>query len=132
MFTVGAIALIFLGFKSPQFILYTLIAIAGAATIGSQILLYTFVAQFYPATVRSTGMGWASGIGRIGAIVGPVLTGALLTLELPHQMNFLVIAVPGFIAALAIFFVNLNASVEKTQTAEAPTTQQNIVGNTIN
>jgi AAHS family benzoate transporter-like MFS transporter len=47
-------------------------------------------------------------------------------------MNFLVIAVPGFIAALAIFFVNLNASVEKTQTAEAPTTQQNIVGNTIN
>ena len=132
MFTVGAIALIFLGFKSPQFILYTLIAIAGAATIGSQILLYTFVAQFYPATVRSTGMGWASGIGRIGAIVGPVLTGALLTLELPHQMNFLVIAVPGFIAALAIFFVNLNASVEKTQTVEAPTTQQNIVGNTIN
>lgn len=133
MFTVGAIALIFLGFKSPQFILYTLIAIAGAfKTIGSQILLYTFVAQFYPATVRSTGMGWASGIGRIGAIVGPVLTGALLTLELPHQMNFLVIAVPGFIAALAIFFVNLNASVEKTQTAEAPTTQQNIVGNTIN
>ena len=85
---------------------------AGAATIGSQILLYTFVAQFYPAAVRSTGMGWASGIGRIGAIVGPVLTGALLTLELPHQMNFLAIAIPGFIAALAIFLVNLKASVE--------------------
>ncbi len=57
--------------------------------------LYTFVAQFYPTAVRSTGMGWASGIGRIGAIVGPVLTGALLTFELPHQMNFLVIAIPG-------------------------------------
>ena len=112
MFTIGAIALILLGFKSHQVLLYSLIAIAGAATIGSQILLYTFVAQFYPATVRSTGMGWASGIGRIGAIVGPVLTGALLTLHLPHQMNFLVIAIPGFIAALAIFMVNLKASVE--------------------
>ena len=112
MFTVGAIALVLLGFNSPQFVLYLLIAVAGAATIGSQILLYTFVAQFYPAAVRSTGMGWASGIGRIGAIVGPVLTGALLTLELPHQMNFLAIAIPGAIAAIAIFCVNLKASVD--------------------
>ncbi|NNP72525.1 MFS transporter [Acinetobacter defluvii] len=118
MFTVGAIALILLGFKSPQAILYTLIAIAGAATIGSQILLYTFVAQFYPAAVRSTGMGWASGIGRIGAIVGPVLTGALLTLQLPHQMNFMAIAIPGVIAALAIFLVNLKASVDQTKTVK--------------
>ncbi|NCI78160.1 aromatic acid/H+ symport family MFS transporter [Acinetobacter kanungonis] len=120
MFTVGALALILLGFKSPQAILYSLIAIAGAATIGSQILLYTFVAQFYPAAVRSTGMGWASGIGRIGAIVGPILTGALLTLQLPHQMNFLVIAIPGAIAALAVFMVNLKASVDGAAQEQAP------------
>ena len=107
MFIVGSAALILLGINSPQFILYSLIAIAGAATIGSQILLYTFVAQFYPTALRSTGMGWASGIGRIGAIIGPVLTGALLSFELPHQMNFLAIAIPGVIAALAIFMVNL-------------------------
>jgi len=118
MFIVGSAALILLGFNSPQFILYSLIAIAGAATIGSQILLYTFVAQFYPTALRSTGMGWASGIGRIGAIIGPVLTGALLTFELPHQMNFLAIAIPGVIAALAIFMVNLKASVA----AQAPST----------
>ncbi len=120
MFTVGAIALVLLGFNSPQFVLYSLIAVAGAATIGSQILLYTFVAQFYPAAVRSTGMGWASGIGRIGAIVGPVLTGALLTLELPHQMNFLAIAIPGAIASIAVCMVNLNASVEGAKAHPAP------------
>ena len=117
LFVVGALALILLGFNSPQIVLYSLIAIAGAATIGSQILLYTFVAQFYPASVRSTGMGWASGIGRIGAIVGPVLTGALLTFELPHQMNFLAIAIPGVIAACAIFMVNLRVSVDANSTA---------------
>jgi MFS transporter, AAHS family, benzoate transport protein len=61
-------------------------------------------------------MGWASGIGRIGAIVGPVLTGALLTFELPHQMNFLVIAIPGVIAALAVFMVNLKVSVDGEKT----------------
>ena len=93
-------------------VLYTLIAIAGATTIGSQILLYTFVAQYYPTAVRTTAMGWASGIGRIGAIVGPILTGALLTLELSHQTNFLFIAIPGVIAAIAIFLVNLNAAVD--------------------
>lgn len=120
MFTVGALALILLGFNSPQAVLYTLIALAGAATIGSQILLYTFVAQFYPTAVRSTGMGWASGIGRIGAIVGPILTGALLTLQLPHQMNFLVIAIPGIIAALAVFMVNLKASVDGSTQQEQP------------
>jgi len=118
MFICGAAALILLGFNSPQIVLYTLIAVAGAATIGSQILLYTFVAQYYPSTVRSTGMGWASGIGRIGAIIGPVLTGALLTMNLPHQMNFFAIAIPGVIAALAIFMVNLKASVDAKALAE--------------
>lgn len=126
MFICGAAALILLGFNSPQIVLYTLIAVAGAATIGSQILLYTFVAQYYPSTVRSTGMGWASGIGRIGAIVGPVLTGALLTMNLPHQMNFFAIAIPGVIAALAIFMVNLKTSVEAKAAAE-PAVESNPV-----
>ncbi|WP_353144427.1 MFS transporter [Acinetobacter pragensis] len=132
MFTVGALALVLLGFNSPQAVLYTLIAIAGAATIGSQILLYTFVAQFYPAAVRSTGMGWASGIGRIGAIVGPVLTGALLTLELPHQMNFLAIAIPGAIAAVAVFLVNLKASVEGSKAQHLPQTKSMAIKNAAN
>lgn len=104
------------------FVLYTLIAIAGATTIGSQILLYTFVAQYYPTAVRTTAMGWASGIGRIGAIVGPILTGALLTLELTHQMNFLFIAIPGIIAAIAIFLVNLTAAVDSKHGSVTPAT----------
>ncbi|WP_180102123.1 MFS transporter [Acinetobacter sp. YH12126] len=132
MFMCGALALILLGFNSPQMVLYTLIAVAGAATIGSQILLYTFVAQYYPTTVRSTGMGWASGIGRIGAIVGPVLTGALLTMNLPHQMNFLVIAIPGVIASLAIFMVNLQASVEASTQGQSPKPNTQAIKNPAN
>ncbi|OOV81325.1 MULTISPECIES: MFS transporter [unclassified Acinetobacter] len=132
MFMCGALALILLGFNSPQMVLYTLISVAGAATIGSQILLYTFVAQYYPTTVRSTGMGWASGIGRIGAIVGPVLTGALLTMNLPHQMNFLVIAIPGVIASLAIFMVNLQASVEASTQGQSPKLNTQAIKNPAN
>ena len=132
MFMCGALALILLGFNSPQMVLYSLIAVAGAATIGSQILLYTFVAQYYPTTVRSTGMGWASGFGRIGAIVGPVLTGALLTMNLPHQMNFLVIAIPGVVAALAIFMVNLQASVEASTQGQSPKLNTQAIKNPAN
>jgi MFS family permease len=40
--------------------------------------IYAFVGQVYPAWSRATGLGWAAGVGRIGAIVGPIVIGALL------------------------------------------------------
>ncbi|MBK1780543.1 aromatic acid/H+ symport family MFS transporter [Advenella sp. WQ 585] len=106
-FILGAIAITLLGFRSNTYFLYFLVMIAGAATIGSQILLYTYVAQYYPMHIRSTGLGWASGVGRIGAIVGPMLGGILMQLGLPHYQNFMAFAVPGIIAALAIALVGL-------------------------
>lgn len=106
-FILGAIAITLLGFRSNTYFLYFLVMIAGAATIGSQILLYTYVAQYYPMHIRSTGLGWASGVGRIGAIVGPMLGGILMQLGLPHYQNFMAFAIPGIIAALAIALVGL-------------------------
>lgn len=104
-FILGSGSLVLLGYESPMWFLYTLVGIAGATTIGSQILLYAYVAQYYPTSIRSTGLGWASGIGRNGAIVGPLLGGALLAMALPHQMNFLALSVPGAIATVAIALV---------------------------
>lgn len=101
----GAVALSLLGFKSPQPVIYLLVAVAGASAIGSQILLYSYVAQYYPLSVRSTGIGWASAIGRTGAIVGPILIGMLLAKELPHQLNFMAVGIPVVIAAIAVFFI---------------------------
>ncbi len=105
-FLCGATAISLLGFQNPEAVLYLLVMVAGAATIGSQILLYAYVAHFYPAPIRSTGLGWASGIGRIGAIIGPMLGGTLLAMSLPHQMNFILFAIPGVIAAIAIVIVS--------------------------
>lgn len=101
-FTLGTVSIALLGLNSPMPVLYLLIAIAGATTIGTQILLYANTAQFYPLAIRSTGLGWASGIGRTGAIVGPLLGGWLMAAALPLKLNFLVFAVPGLVAALAI------------------------------
>nr|WP_245748962.1 MFS transporter [Oceanisphaera psychrotolerans] len=104
-FLLASASLVLLGYPHPMWLLYSLMAVAGATTIGSQILLYAYVAQYYPANIRSTALGWASGIGRNGAIVGPMLGGTLLAMALPHQMNFLALAVPGAIATLAIALV---------------------------
>ena len=101
-FILSAVSISLLGFKSPMIALYLLIIVAGATTIGTQILLYANAAQYYPLVVRSSGLGWASGIGRIGAIVGPFLGGTLMAMALPLKMNFLVFAIPGLIATLAI------------------------------
>lgn len=105
-FMMAAVSLGLLGFDSPPWLVSGLVAVAGATTIGSQTLLYAYAAQFYPAAIRSTGVGWASGIGRNGAIIGPLLGGGLLALALPHHLNFAALAIPSLIAAAAVFFVN--------------------------
>ncbi|NLY17282.1 MAG: MFS transporter [Gammaproteobacteria bacterium] len=107
VFFIASVASISLmGFNSPMPVLYALITTAGATVIGTQILIYAAVAQFYGLAYRSTGLGWASAVGRTGAIVGPILGGFLLAMQMPLQANFIAFAIPGAVAALAmIIFV---------------------------
>ncbi|WOE30861.1 MULTISPECIES: MFS transporter [unclassified Acinetobacter] len=107
MLTVGVLSLVGLGFNSPQPVIYLLVGLAGASSIGSSILLYSYVAQYYPVAVRSTGIGWASAVGRTGAIVGPIVIGMLLGMELPHKWNFIAVALPGIVGAFAIAFIRV-------------------------
>ncbi len=104
-FLMGSAAIGLLGFSS-SFVMYVLMFFAGAATIGNQIVLNTLVAQYYPALMRSTGIGWASGVGRIGAIIGPIFGGVLVGWKLPFEQNFFAFSIPAIIGAIAIFFVD--------------------------
>lgn len=115
---VGALALFGLGFNSPQFILYLLVGIAGASALGSSILLYSYVADYYPLSVRSTGIGTASAVGRIGAIVGPVVMGVLLTMELAHQLNFIAVAIPALIGTIAVALVRMPKRLVEIETSK--------------
>ncbi|MGQ7246871.1 MFS transporter [Halomonas sp. V046] len=119
-FVVGAGALAALGLRSHVAVLYALVAIAGASTIGAQILINAYVAQYYPAAIRSTGVGAALAVGRIGALAGPLVTGLLLSLALPHGANFLAFAVPGLIATVAMLFVGARPSALTTATSVRP------------
>lgn len=101
----GFLSLTSLGFNPNIIFLYILIFIAGATTTGTQIVTNAYVSQYYPASIRSTGVGWELGIGRIGGMIGPALGGFLLAAELPFQFNFLAFAIPSIIGGIAIFLV---------------------------
>ena len=77
------------------------IASAGLGIIGGQNACHALTAGFYPTTIRSTGVGWALGIGRIGSIAGPVLGGLLLARGTPIGRVFWAAAIPALIATLA-------------------------------
>jgi MFS transporter, AAHS family, benzoate transport protein len=108
MFFISAISLSLLGFGNNMILLYLLIAITGACTVGAQNISYAFTSQYYPSYMRSTAIGLASGVGRIGAIVGPTFGGILLEFNISVQMSFIAFAIPGIIAAAAFALVPLN------------------------
>ncbi|MFF7861648.1 MFS transporter [Pseudomonas monteilii] len=108
-FVLAAVSLAALGLNPGPLLLNLLLLIAGATTIGTLAVIHAYASIAYPAHIRSTGVGWAAGIGRLGAIAGPMLGGSLLSLQLPIQHNFLAFALPGVIGALAIAFIQVRA-----------------------
>ena len=114
----GAIVMSLMGFQSNQFLLYILVFLAGAASIGSQMLLYSYVAQYYPLAVRSTGIGWSSAIGRMGAIVGPILIGSLLGMNLPAYFNFIAVGLPVLVTAIAVALISNKSTPKKIDLVE--------------
>ena len=110
-YALAAVSITLLGVKMPTELLFFVVGLAGASTIGTQILTYAYTGQFYPMSIRSTGIGLASGMGRSGAILAPIVIGTLVGMALPLQQNFIAIAIP---AVIAVGLVNhkLSASAQ--------------------
>ena len=77
------------------------IASAGLGIIGGQNGGHAVTAGFYPPAIRSTGVGWALGIGRIGSISGPILGGLLLARGTAVEQVFWAASIPALIATVA-------------------------------
>ena len=110
MYALAAISITLLGFKMPTELLFIVVGLAGASTIGTQIVANAYTGQFYPMAIRSTGLGWALGIGRSGAILAPIVIGVLVSMSLPLQQNFFAIAIPAVIGMVAVLMINHSRS----------------------
>lgn len=99
---VGAI-----GYVAHQSVLelMTIVALAGFCTLGTQFGLNAVSAIIYPTALRSTGSGAAFGVGRVGAILGPVIGGRLIDMKLPVQDLYMIATIPFVIGAVAAFIL---------------------------
>ncbi len=105
MYVLAAVSITLLGVPMATEALFVVVGLAGASTIGTQIVTYAYAGQFYPMAIRSTGIGFASGMGRSGAILAPIVIGMLVAMALPLQQNFIAIAIPAVIAAVAVAMI---------------------------
>jgi AAHS family 4-hydroxybenzoate transporter-like MFS transporter len=78
-------------------------ALAGFGVVGAQIGCNALTAAIYPTHIRASGVGWALGVGRLGAIVGPLVGGYLLAQQWAPQSIILAAVGPALIASIAVF-----------------------------
>ncbi|MGO1165079.1 MAG: MFS transporter [Janibacter sp.] len=104
-FGLAAVCAVWLSFSPSVIPLYILLAIGGHGAIGTQNLINPFVTGYYPAAVRSTGIGWSLGIGRFGAILGPLVGGWILSSSLGLDWNFYFFGLIALIGALLVSLV---------------------------
>jgi AAHS family 4-hydroxybenzoate transporter-like MFS transporter len=85
----------------PYAMLLVMTFLAGTTIIGSQTGANGTCGKLYPARMRTSGLGWALGIGRLGGIAAPVLGGYLLSLGMAPTHIFLSACLFALIAAAA-------------------------------
>lgn len=76
--------------------------LAGAGVLGAQICLGALIASFYPTALRSTGVGWALGVGRVGSILGPLLGGMAVAAGASPGLLISATAIPMLACGVAI------------------------------
>jgi MFS transporter, AAHS family, 4-hydroxybenzoate transporter len=74
---------------------------------------------FYPTFIRATGVGWGLGVGRTGAIVGPLVGGAMLAAQWKPDQIFQMAAIPPVIVAGLLLVMASTARVGKRVSAPA-------------
>jgi MFS transporter, AAHS family, 4-hydroxybenzoate transporter len=105
-FFLSAVSIAGIGFLAANW--YGLLAITfvtGLLTVGANIVLSAYSATVYPTAIRSTGVGWVVGWGRVGAIAGALFGTALVAAGLSIEIAYVIAAIPAIIGGIAIALV---------------------------
>jgi MFS transporter, AAHS family, 4-hydroxybenzoate transporter len=105
-FILGGLSLAWFGQATSSIAMLSIASfLAGFFVGGTGTGLIAVAAGMYPTSIRSTGIGWAMGMGRVGQVFGPVLIGVLVGLGYKVGGIFYAAAVPCFIGALFLVFL---------------------------
>jgi AAHS family 4-hydroxybenzoate transporter-like MFS transporter len=106
VFVVAAIAIALIGRQGLVVAaLFVVVTVAGMCIIGGQPALNTLAATYYPTPLRSTGIGWSLGIGRVGSILGPTLGGELIRRQWSNTSIFATVAIPAAMSAVLVYLI---------------------------
>ena len=108
-FIVDAAAILSLGYIPPQAAVafVTALVVWNFCQVGGQTGINNLATLSYPPEMRSSGIGWAGGVGRIGGIVFPFLGGLALAAALPLQTIMFATAIPALVVAALIFILGV-------------------------
>ncbi|MCP1116870.1 MFS transporter [Robbsia andropogonis] len=118
-YTFGAACLIALSMKSGMIVTYCLIALAGLGTGGVAMVQLGLIANYYAPHARGTATGWAAGVGRFGAMAGPLVGGFILRQEINVAWNFYIFAAAAVCAGIATSIVPPRKASDEEATAVA-------------
>ena len=107
LFSSALCMVVFAAAPSQLNLLMALILLIGILQQGGFTGLYAVAAKVYPTKIRSTGIGWAVGLGRSGAVVGPAVAGYLIAAGLSMSTNYYVFAVPMAVGGLIAYFLRV-------------------------
>lgn len=99
-FVASAVFLALLSVRMPIVGIYAAVFVTGVFVFSSQVLVYGFVGENHPSHVRATAMGFSAGIGRLGAISGPMLGGLMVDRGIAYPWGFYAFAAVGLLGAL--------------------------------
>jgi AAHS family 4-hydroxybenzoate transporter-like MFS transporter len=89
-------------FASQLTALYLSVAVAGFFINAAQSSMSALAAGFYPTIGRATGVAWMMGVGRFGGILGAMIGGTLLGMNLSFAQLFAIVAAWAVVAAIAV------------------------------
>ena len=114
LFTVlsSAATIIFILSSSVLWIAMVFGILVGVLMNGCISGLYTLNPLTYDADIRSTGVGWSIGIGRIGAILAPTIAGQLLDMGWDKQSLYVGVGFVMLISTVAIFFLKSRVEIK--------------------
>ncbi|HET6270364.1 MAG TPA: aromatic acid/H+ symport family MFS transporter [Arthrobacter sp.] len=105
-FGLSAVLLAVLSIKlQNELLLNAAVFVTGVFVFSSQVLVYAWVSQLFPSRLRATALGYSAGVGRLGAILGPAVTGTLVAAGIAYPWGFYTFAAAALIAVAALAIV---------------------------